>query len=136
VLTNGGDMPASTLQYVTHNAALRIAVGRLAANADPAATPIVGGDRYQTSELVAQRFFSTPGFIGFATGTDFADALAGDVRAGVEGGALLLTPPSSLGGGLPAYLTTVGPWVRELDIFGGNSAVSTAVQTAIQQALG
>ncbi len=40
--------------------------------------------------LVAQRFFSTPGFVGFATGTDFADALCGGVRAGVEGGGELI----------------------------------------------
>ena len=136
VLTNGGDMPASTDQYLIHNAAVRVAVGKLSADADPSAIPIVGIDRYQTSILVAERFFSTPGFVGFATGTDFADALCGGVRAGVEGGALILTPPTSLPAGLPAYLTTVGPWVSELDIFGGTSAVSTAVQTAIQQAIG
>jgi len=136
VLTDGGDMPASTDQYLIHNAAVRVAVGKLAADADPAATPIVGTDRYQTSLMVAERFFSTPGLVGFATGTDFADALIGGVRAGFEGGALLLTPPSSLPAGLPAYLVSVGPWVRELDIFGGTSAVSAGVQAAIRQAIG
>jgi len=96
----------------------------------------VGVDRYQTSLLVAQRFFSTPQVIGFATGTDFADALAGGVRAGVEGGVLLLIPPSSLGAALPAYLAGAAPWVREVDIFGGTSAISPAQQTGIQQAVG
>ncbi len=39
--------------------------------------------------------------------------------------------------GCPAYLTTVGPWVSELDIWKARSAVSTAaVQTSIQQAIG
>ncbi len=32
VLTNGGDMPASTDQYLIHNAAVRVAVGKLSAD--------------------------------------------------------------------------------------------------------
>ncbi len=137
LLTQGSSASASTAAYLaTHPSDTRVAVGGPAAHADPTATPVVGADRYQTSVLVAQRFFTAPSGIGLASGVTFPDALSGGPVAALSGGPLVLVPAS---GALPAstqsYLSGIASSVLSGWLFGGPAAVSTPIATATARAL-
>lgn len=135
LLTNGNTLPAATASFDAARPAARFAIGGPAAKADPAATPLVGADRYATSVLVAQRFFSSPTAVGLATGTDFADALAGGVMVGPQGEPLVLTDPANLPASVSQYLTGLRPGLTHVDVFGGTGAVSFNVETAVNTIL-
>jgi len=95
--------------------------------------PAVGKDRYDTSRIVAAGFLPAGAHdkVGVATGLRFPDALTGGAYMATVGGPLLLTDPKVL----PSYtlqaLTGVAATTPEIDIFGGSSAVSDSVATAI-----
>ncbi len=87
LLTNGDTMPPSVQTYLGGLTNPTVyAVGAAAAQADPTATAIFGGDRYATSALVAEKFFTSPTVVGVATGADFPDALAGGGAMGLKAG--------------------------------------------------
>jgi hypothetical protein len=136
LLTAGSDQSAATAAYLAANQPTRIAVGGPAATADPSATPIVGADRYATAVDVAQTF-SSPPVVGLATGTGFADALAGGPAVGSAGGPLLLVPgcgavPASVTG----YLVSVAAGLHKAELFGGTSAVGDDVEGEVDSAVG
>lgn len=136
LLTNGSDMSAATGGYLAAYAGTAYAIGGAAATADPAATPIVGADRYATAAMVAQQFFASASTVGVASGTTFADALPASEFLGHAGGPLLLTDPAALPAAPAMYLQTVSSGVTKALVFGGTAAVSAAVQAQLTTALG
>ncbi|MDQ1486374.1 MAG: hypothetical protein QOJ62_2067, partial [Actinomycetota bacterium] len=137
LLTAGRVMAPVTARYLAaHGGDVRYAAGGPAAAADPAARAIVGADRYATSVLIAQRFFTSPSSVGAASGAKFADALSGGPVAGMAGAPLVLVPPTgTLPTGTRAYFNGVASSVLSGWLFGGQSAVSTPVATEVAQAL-
>ena len=136
LLTNGPSQAPETAQYLAdHPNATRFAIGGAAAAADPHAEAVAGGDRYETSARVAQRFFSAPFVAGVASGEQFPDALAGGAHAAAYGGPLLLTTPASLPGAVRDYLTANAQQIENAYVYGGTAAVRDAVLDQVQVAI-
>ncbi len=127
--------PATTAYLAAHPGTARTAVGGPAAAADPAASPLVGTDRYATAALVAATFFAAPVELGVASGVAFPDALSGGADTAHRGGPLLLTAPDSLPAPTAAYLGSVKGTVRGVEVFGGPAAVDDSVLAAVAGAL-
>ncbi|TML58482.1 MAG: cell wall-binding repeat-containing protein [Actinobacteria bacterium] len=133
LLTSGSTMPPAVATYLAaHGGAARYAIGGPAAQADPGATAIVGGDRYDTSARVAAAFFgSDPAAAGLASGVSFPDALAGGVDIAGAGGPLLLTSPEGLAPPVTAYLGAHRTSISAAVIYGGTAAVPESVRTEV-----
>jgi predicted lipoprotein with Yx(FWY)xxD motif len=135
LLTDGSAQAPETGAYLAAHANDTVfAVGGPAAAADPAATPLVGSDRFATAVTVAMKFFSAPAAVGFASGLDFPDALAGGAGIGAAHGPLLLVPacgalPASLG----TYLGSVSSTVKTGALYGGTGVVGDDVLAALDQ---
>ena len=147
VLTNDKQMPAVTKNYLAqvkaHNDAEDpAAVYGIGGPADIALTadgvkhtPLVGTDRYATSYLVAKTFFggaslenTSPASIGFATGADWPDALAGGAFMARNHGPLLLVNPANwLSDQSAQYLYGWAPGTANGYIFGGDKVVNGGV---------
>jgi len=127
LLTAGSAQAAETAAYLAAHPGTDYAVGGPAATADPKATPILGGDRYATSTVVAQVFFTAPALAGFAAGGGFADALSGGASVASRGGPLILVPSV---GALPssslAYLQGT-PSITTGYLYGGTGAIGADV---------
>jgi putative cell wall-binding protein len=136
LLTNGSSMPAETGAYLAAHPGTVYAIGGPAAAADSAATPVSGADRYLTAVAVAAHFFTTPTTIGIASGTAFADALAGGAYLAHIGGPLVLSDPKTLPAATSSYLSAHAPALKSAALFGGTAALSAAVQTEVGVALG
>ncbi len=137
LLTNGGAPSAVTTAYIQAHVKTRYAVGGQAASSDPAATAIVGADRYTTAVDVAQRFFPSPPSLAFATGAGFADALSGGPVEAATSGPLLLTPPCGAApGNVLTYVGSVNAAVGSAVLFGGTGAVGDDVLSQLDGALG
>jgi hypothetical protein len=136
LLTGGATQTAETAAYLRTHAGLHYAVGGPAATADPAATALVGADRYATSAAVALAIFPDATGLSVANGETFPDALAAGPIAGAAGDPLVLVAPT---GNLPepaaAYLSTRGTSVSTTQVFGGDAAVSDAVMSEVADAL-
>src|SRR5690606_27394922 len=105
LLTADRNMHPATAAFIAANPTLpRYAAGGQAADADPTATPFAGADRYATALLIADEFFPAPVSVGVATGTGFADALAGVAHIGRRHGPMLLSAPTSLPMAVQGYL--------------------------------
>ncbi len=93
-------------------------------------TRLGGADRYATAAAVSAATYS-PGVsvVYLASGTGFADALAGAPAAGMQAGPVLLVTPTSIPAVVATELTRLHP--ARIVILGGTGAVSAAVQTAI-----
>jgi putative cell wall-binding protein len=136
LLTAGTSLPASVRSYLSAHPGLRYAVGGPAAKADPAATALVGADRYATAATVATTLFDKPDNVGIASGITFADAVVGGAAQALAGGPILLSATSSLPTPTGNYLTNHAATITTSHIYGGTTALTTAVQTAIEKALG
>ncbi len=114
--------------------------GVLVANGGSATTRWFGNNRYETACAVAEGGvdvgFASWDYIGVATGQNFPDALAGGVCAGANGGVVALTGTTSLPAATAGLLHDNGPVVMKAEVYGGPSAVSASVRTAIWNALG
>jgi hypothetical protein len=141
LLTDGNVQSYETGIYLlSHPGITRYAIGGplAAAGADPGATAIYGQDLFNTSAAVASYFFQHPSVFGAATAADFPDALGGGVFMATGGrmGPILLV---NAGAPLPVEIT---PYLASLAVgtqgyvFGGPLAVSPAVVTALQLAIG
>jgi len=137
LLTDGSAQASETGAYLTaHPADTVLAVGGPAAAADPAATALVGGDRFATAVTVAGKFFTGPAAIGFASGLDFPDALSGGAGIGAGGGPLLLVPAcGALPSSLSTYLRSVHSTVMTGTLFGGTGVVGDDVLAALEQSV-
>jgi putative cell wall-binding protein len=136
LLTAGTSLPASVQAYLTAHPGKVYAVGGPAATADPAATKLVGADRYGTAVAVAAGLFSGPAVAGVASGVVFPDALSGGAYEAHFGGPMLLTDPSALPVSTRTYLVGSVGALGTVTVFGGTAAVSSAVQSQIGTALG
>ena len=89
-------------------------------------TRLAGPDRYATAAAVSAATFAPGAPVAYvATGTAFADALAGGAAAGRQAGPILLTLPSSLPAATAAELQRLRP--GRIVVLGGTGAVSAAV---------
>jgi putative cell wall-binding protein len=134
LLTNDTYQASATATYLAaHPTRTRYAVGGQAAAADSGATPIVGGDRYDTAARVASAIFSGPTAFGAALGTNYPDALAGGSHIGAQGGPLLLVAAT---GPLPpqtqAYLSANKATITSGYLYGGSLAVGDDVLAELQ----
>jgi glucose/arabinose dehydrogenase/putative cell wall-binding protein len=93
-------------------------------------TRLAGVDRYATAAAVSAATFAPGVAAAFvATGTDFADALAGGPAAAHFGGPLLLTRPNALPATIASELARLKP--ARIYVLGGTAAVSSAVLSAL-----
>ncbi len=141
LLTDGATQAPETAAYLAQFPTdTRYAIGGplAAAGADPTATPIYGQNLYGTSASVANHFFPGASVFGAATSADFPDALGGGVFMATGGrlGPLLLVGQSTpLPTEISSYLATLAPTSPGY-VFGGPLAVSAAVVSALQMAVG
>lgn len=89
---------------------------------------VAGENRYETAALLAEEFGPTDEAY-VASGTQFADALAGGAYAGHQDAPLLLTDPLTLSEPTADDLVTRDP--SYVGIFGGINSVSEAVRLEI-----
>ncbi|HUQ40255.1 MAG TPA: cell wall-binding repeat-containing protein [Acidimicrobiales bacterium] len=137
VLTNGTTVPPATSAYLAGRPGVRRwAVGAPAAQADPTATAISGANRYDTSALVAERFFTNPRTAGVASGANFPDALAGGSHAAKLGGPLVLSPPEGLTTRVRDYLAANRASIVTAYLYGGPAALSDNVLQGVESAVG
>ena len=134
LLTDGSVMPSATSSYLAAHPATVYALGGSATAADPSATPVVGTDRYQTAAMIATKWFTHPSSVGFVSGLDFPDALAGDAQMGLLGGPMLLVDPSTstLPADVSTYLTTIAGDPTTAYAYGGSAVLPTALLTSAQ----
>ncbi|MBE0475617.1 MAG: cell wall-binding repeat-containing protein [Coriobacteriia bacterium] len=92
-----------------------------------------GADRYATAVRVSRERFADGELAGgacvIASGTGFADALAGSTLAGAVRGPLLLTAPRSLPSAVSAEVRRLG--ASTVYVLGGTSAVGAGVAQAL-----
>jgi putative cell wall-binding protein len=105
---------------------------------------IFGTDRYQTGVAVSQQMWAdaggdssgrrTAGAVVLATGTGFADAVAGVPLAAKANGPLLLTAPASLTPETAAEITRILPahQGKIVYVLGGTGAISPEVENQIK----
>jgi hypothetical protein len=86
--------------------------------------------------MVASTLFTAPANVGVASGTAFPDALSGGAFQAHFGGPIVLTDPRVLPTSTSTYLTAAKTTLVTTNIFGGTTALSVTVQTAIGTALG
>ncbi|KIL49879.1 cell wall-binding repeat-containing protein [Jeotgalibacillus soli] len=99
----------------------------------PGAYRLAGANRYETSLAVAKFFGHTSDTAYFATGANYADALAGAATAAKNGSALYLvggTVPEALGSHLQA-----ADHIRFAKVIGGTIAVSDEVLLQLNEYL-
>ncbi|WP_432574695.1 cell wall-binding repeat-containing protein [Kineococcus sp. SYSU DK005] len=152
LLTEGNTLGAATAGYLAGRSFnTKIAIGGLASVAvegQPGWARLAGGDRYETSALIAQQFTSTGFFedatttVGVATGENWPDALAGAGLLAYGGGPMVLTRPGDLPAASREALTSLqadaraqGTEVDEVLVFGDERAVSAGVAGAVGDAL-
>jgi len=97
---------------------------------------IAGADRYGTSVEMIRVWERSFDFIGLATGTTYPDALTGGAALGRSLGGLLLTPGTALHAQVASELSVHGPFVMELEAYGGTGAISDGVLASVEGALG
>ena len=91
---------------------------------------IAGVDRYATAAEISKTAFPAGAAVAYiATGTGFADALAGGPAAANASGPVLLTRPDSLPGVTRDELDRLAP--DKIIVLGGEGAVNGAVEAAL-----
>lgn len=138
LLSRTTELPAATAAEL-----VRLRPGRIAVLGGPAAisdavveqlqaltvgsvTRMAGADRYATAAAIALDRFDGPiDTVFVATGTVFADALAGGPAAALHEAPVLLVDPDAIPEDTARALTALDP--RRIVVFGGSTAVSDAV---------
>ena len=136
LLTNGSSLTPAVTAYLAAHPGTVYAIGGPAVAADPSATALSGADRYATAAMVASTLFTSTANVGVASGTAFPDALSGGAFQAHFGGPIVLTDPHILPTSTSAYLTATKGTIVTTNIFGGDTALSVTVQTAVGTALG
>jgi len=132
LLTAGSALPQAIMGYLDTTATTAYAIGGPAAAADPAATPIVGADRYATAAAVATEFFPAATMAGVATAATFPDALSGGAQLARAGAPLLLSSPDNLGASTTSYLSGARGTLATTHMYGGTAALSDAVAAQLR----
>ncbi len=151
VLVRPDELPRYTMDYllglagttrgviVGGDAAVSLGVqGQITAQAAPAFERISGVDRYDTAAEVAywadDQGLADFGVTGVATGEDFADALSAGPGIGASGGVLLLTPRHSAAEPTLDAISSYGPSISALQIFGSGAAIDDDVAAELDAA--
>jgi putative cell wall-binding protein len=102
-----------------------------------ALTRYAGANRYDTSAAVMRASFPRVSKIFLTSGETLADALGGAALAAQQSIPLLFVSPAgvSKGGELAAYLSSLSV-ETEIEIFGGEAAVSDRAAASVQSLLG
>jgi putative cell wall-binding protein len=126
-------VPAATSSHLaSFSQARRTVVGGPAAVSDAAyaaagaAERVYGGDRYETSVRVAQRWWTSVQQLSLATGASFQDALAGAAWSARTGIPLVLVS-SDPGPAVRSYVDSVQGGLLSTIVYGGVAAVSDTV---------
>ncbi|PKQ29320.1 MAG: hypothetical protein CVT60_06015 [Actinobacteria bacterium HGW-Actinobacteria-10] len=105
----------------------------------PSVERLFGDTRYSTSVAIASwsvaNGLGSYDIVGIATGTVFADALCGGVAIGSRGGIILLTRPAYLSTEVDDALSAASHLIDEVQVYGGESAISKTVIERIKQIL-
>lgn len=134
ILSDGPQLSAEGAAYLAaHPAAEVLAVGPVAAQAVPNATPLAGADAFATSVAVAARYGEVQG-VAIASGTNFPDGLAGGAHAARRGFPLLLSWPDVLPSSVAEYLTAAAP-LGEVIAYGGTAALSHQIAADAESAV-
>jgi hypothetical protein len=96
---------------------------------------LAGADRYITNIALNQFLVGQPKAVVLATGTDFADALAGGALAAHEQGTLVLTKPGELPVVASGYSSATRSTVAAGFVLGGGSAVDPSVDISLAKLL-
>ena len=100
---------------------------------------VSGSDRYSTSIAIAEYGAAQAGLswdvVGFATGLDFPDALAGGVACSSRNGVMILNPRDTVNDSLRRALTTHRSEIDEVLYFGGEAAISQDVRDTVRNIL-
>jgi len=132
LLTDGSTLPASVSAYLGGLSSPTVYdVGDAAGKAYPSGTLLAGGDRFATSALVAEKFFSSPTEVGVATGSNFPDALAGAGAMAIAGGPVLLSDPFVLPSADALYMTNEAASITQAFLFGGTASLSNGIATTV-----
>lgn len=98
-----------------------------------------GPDRYATATAVLEggrkHHWVDLDTVGFATGTNFPDALGGGAALGHYGGALLLTKKASVPASVSSWVSANAYGIGRIDVFGGPDVVTDGVKNTIHSAL-
>jgi putative cell wall-binding protein len=98
-----------------------------------------GADRYATAVEAAHygiaNALGTFKMVGIATGQNFPDALCGGAAMGHFGGVILMTPKDKLADVTRQELAAHGPELRDIQVYGGEAAVSRSAWDGILQAI-
>lgn len=141
LLTLGGDVPDSVMAEVRRLAPAKIVVvGGPSVIADPVITElasvqrniqrIAGGDRFETSRLLAQYAFPAAKSAYFASGLNFPDALSAASAASASGQPVVLV--TGYGAADPAtasYVSTAR--LTSAGVVGGNAVIAAAFDPSI-----
>ena len=127
--------PATLAYLADHPGVPQYAIGGPAVAAHPTAQAVSGPTRHDTAVLVAEEFFSAPEVAGIARSDLYADALGGGAHIGGLGGPLLLTPTDALPAVVEQHLTANAPSLRGAFLYGGQSAISSQVEQAVEAAI-
>ena len=87
-----------------------------------------GSDRYATSAAISADAFPTASGVYLASGNDFPDALAGAVRAGIDGAPLYIVPGSCVPRPVADSINGFGP--VKVTLLGGSGALPLNLSTA------
>jgi putative cell wall-binding protein len=138
LLTNGKQQATETATYLAaHPGGTHYALGGPAAAADPAATALIGDDRFATAVDVAEEFFGDATTVGVATGFNFPDALAAGPDLAAKNAPLLLVPSSGALADAPTYhLLAVSDSTTKALVFGGTVSVGDDVVTQVGNLVG
>jgi ell wall binding domain 2 (CWB2) len=132
LLTDGTSMPPTVATYLSGLSSPTVYdIGYAAGKAYPSGTLLAGGDRFATSALVAEKFFTAPTVVGVATGSNFPDALAGAGAMGLLGGPVLLSDPLILPSADALYLTNEASSITQAFLFGGVDSLSAKIATTV-----
>lgn len=149
LLTSPNALPADTIAALDyHRPTNIIALGGTGAVSDSvlssaaasaggaSVSRLSGASRYETAVDISSETFKTPRVpvVYIASGTNFADALAGAAAGGHIGGPVLLTPADSMPAAVIAEIERLDP-VRVI-VLGGPAVVSDNVAAQIAAAIG
>ncbi|WP_099202959.1 cell wall-binding repeat-containing protein [Miniphocaeibacter massiliensis] len=95
---------------------------------------IVGSNRYDTSIKVSNKFFSNSDTAYLATGSQFADALAGGAAGAKDIAPMYLVDGDSISDSLKNNIKNKK--VSEANILGGTASVSSKFENSLKSALG
>ncbi len=114
-------------------------VGGLADRAytNPDKISLVGADRYETSELVAEVHFGAVPAVTLASGQYFPDALSGGAFAGSINAPVLLTPASlTTTTAVPYYLHATSGAIATAYVFGGIGMINATQIAQLRSIIG